>query len=114
MAAKITKGTRGKSNRVIFRVPAISLVDQTVAAFEADGLDGIGVMQANHLRTDTLAPIQVASVQRLARRHSPYTAVVIVEEGHIRIRPTAQTAGQDGTAASSGSDTARARESPTG
>jgi superfamily II DNA or RNA helicase len=89
MAAKITKGARGKSNRVIFTVPAISLVDQTVAAFEAEGLDGIGVMQANHPRTDTLAPIQMASVQTLARWQIPYTAVVIVDEAHIRIHPTA-------------------------
>src|SRR3546814_3172282 len=40
MAAKITEGARGKSNRVIFTVPAVSLIDQTVAAFEAEGLDG--------------------------------------------------------------------------
>src|SRR3546814_11080988 len=41
-------------------------------------------MQANHPRTDALAPIQVASVQTLARRHVPYTNVVIVDEAHIR------------------------------
>lgn len=83
MAAKITEGARGKGNRVIFTVPAVSLIDQTVAAFEAEGLDGIGVMQANHPRTDSLAPIQVASVQTLARRYIPYTSVVIVDEAHI-------------------------------
>src|SRR3546814_13456587 len=58
--------------------------DLTVAAFEAEGLDGIGVMQANHPRTDALAPIQVASVQTLARRHVPYTNGVIVDEAHLR------------------------------
>ena len=84
MAAKITEGARSKSNRVIFTVPTVSLIDQTVAAFEAEGLDGIGVMQANHPRTDTLAPIQVASVQTLARRQIPYTSIVIVDEVHIR------------------------------
>ena len=53
-------------------------------AFENEGLVGIGVMQANHPRTDRDAPIQVASVQTLARREIPNAALVIVDEAHIR------------------------------
>ena len=45
---------------------------------------GIGVMQANHPRTDPLARVQVASVQTLARRGVPHAALVIVDEAHIR------------------------------
>lgn len=83
-AAKIIEGARAKRNRVIFTAPAISLIDQTVSAFEAEGLSGLGVMQANHPRTDALAPIQIASVQTLQRREIPDAAMVIVDECHIR------------------------------
>jgi superfamily II DNA or RNA helicase len=83
-AAKIIESARVKRNRVIFTAPAISLIDQTVAAFEAEGLDGIGVMQANHPRTDRFAPVQVASVQTLARREIPEASLIIVDECHIR------------------------------
>jgi superfamily II DNA or RNA helicase len=83
-ATRIVEGALAKGNGVIFTCPAVSLIDQTVAAFEAEGLVGIGVMQANHPRTDRLARVQVASVQTLARRDIPQAAVVIVDECHIR------------------------------
>jgi DNA repair protein RadD len=83
-AAKIIESARAKRNRVIFTAPAISLIDQTVNAFEAEGITDIGVMQANHPRTDPLAAVQVASVQTLARREIPEAAMVIVDECHIR------------------------------
>jgi DNA repair protein RadD len=83
-AAEIVNGVLGKGKRVAFTVPAISLVDQTVDAFEAEGIDAIGVMQANHNRTDHLQPVQVVSVQSLARRACPKVDVVIVDECHQR------------------------------
>lgn len=83
-AAKIIEAARAKRNRVIFTVPAISLIEQTVNAFAAEGLTDIGVMQANHPRTDRLAGVQVASVQTLARREVPEASLMIVDECHIR------------------------------
>lgn len=83
-AAKIIEGALAKNNRVIFTAPAVSLIDQTVSAFEDEGITGIGVMQASHPRTDALAQVQVASVQTLARREIPEAALVIVDECHIR------------------------------
>jgi len=83
-AAKIIEGARLKGNRAIFTAPAVSLIDQTVEAFEAEGIRNIGVMQANHPRTDELAQVQVASVQTLAKRGIPEAALVIVDECHIR------------------------------
>lgn len=83
-AAKIIEGALAKGNKVIFTAPAVSLIDQTVSAFEAEGIRDIGVMQANHQRTDPLAMVQVASVQTLARREIPEAAMVIVDECHIR------------------------------
>lgn len=84
LASRIVEGARNKGNRVIFTAPAVSLIDQTVDAFEADGLMGIGVMQANHPRTNPAMPIQVASVQTLARRDIPEAAVVLVDECHLQ------------------------------
>ena len=75
IAAKIIEGAISKGNRVIFTVPAIPLIDQTVRAFEAEGI---------HPRTDTLAKVQVASVQTLRRCEIPDAALVIVDECHIR------------------------------
>lgn len=83
-AAKIIEGALAKGKRVIFTAPAVSLIDQTVDAFEAEGIRDIGVMQANHPRTDRLAQVQIASVQTLARREIPDAAMVIVDEAHIR------------------------------
>jgi superfamily II DNA or RNA helicase len=83
LAAHIIQGARDKGNRVAFVVPALSLVDQTVTAFEVEGIDCIGVMQADHPRTDPAQPVQVCSVQTLARRHKPDVAVVIVDEAHL-------------------------------
>ncbi len=83
-AANVIKGALSKGNRVIFTAPAVSLIDQTVTAFEAEGIPDIGVMQANHPRTNPLAQVQVASVQTLARRDIPSASLVIVDECHIR------------------------------
>lgn len=84
VAAKIIDGALAKGKRVIFTAPAISLIDQTVTAFEAEGVRHIGVMQAQHPRTDPSAPVQVASVQTLARREIPDASLVIVDECHIK------------------------------
>lgn len=84
LAAKILEGALAKGNRAIFTAPMINLIDQTVAAFEAEGIRDVGVMQANHPRSNGLARVQVASVQTLARRAIPSAALVIVDEAHIR------------------------------
>jgi DNA repair protein RadD len=86
-AAEIISGALAKGKRVAFTVPAISLVEQTVAAFEAEGIDAIGVMQASHVRTNRAMPVQVVSVQTLARRQRPEADVVIVDECHVQHRP---------------------------
>ncbi len=86
-AAEIVNGALAKGNRVAFTVPAISLVDQTVEAFEGEGIEAIGVMQASHARTDRRQPVQVVSVQTLGRRARPDADVVIVDECHMQFRP---------------------------
>ena len=82
-ATKIIEMSLAKGHRVIFTAPAISLIDQTVEAFEAEGITGIGVMQAKHPRTNPMARVQIASVQTLARRDIPPAALIIQDECHI-------------------------------
>lgn len=84
VAAKIIEAALAKSSRVIFTAPAISLINQTLAAFEAEGIHDVGVMQSNHPRTNTLAKVQVASVQTLARRAIPLASLMIVDECHVK------------------------------
>ena len=67
---------------MIFTVPALSLVDQTVRAFWEDGIRDVGVMQGTHAMTDWSRPVQVASVQTLQRRPIPEADVVMIDECH--------------------------------
>lgn len=82
LAAHIVRGALDKGNRVIFVVPAISLIDQTVRSFHADGISCVGVLQGIHELTDRSQPVQVASVQTLMRRRIPDANLVVVDEAH--------------------------------
>lgn len=82
LAAAIVEGALAKGNRVVFTVPALSLIDQTVQAFWAEGIADVGVIQASHGMTDRRRPVQVASVQTLQRRDLPETDVVVIDEAH--------------------------------
>ena len=82
LAAEIIRGALGKGKRVAFVVPALSLIDQTVAAFEAEGIHCVGVMQGIHERTDGEQPVQVCSVQTVARRKRPAVDLILVDEAH--------------------------------
>lgn len=82
-AAKIIEMALAKGRRVLFTVPRLSLVDQTVTEFLREGIPDIGVIQANHPRTNPLAQVQVASVQTLAKREVPDDfGLVMVDECH--------------------------------
>jgi len=73
----VSKGKRG-----IFICDRIKLVEQSLAEFEDHGMD-FGVMQGNHWKTDGGAPIQIASIQTLARRNRmPDFDFAIVDECH--------------------------------
>jgi superfamily II DNA or RNA helicase len=82
LAAHIVSSGLGKTKRIAFVVPKLSLIDQTVAAFEAEGISAVGVMQGRHERTDETQPVQVCSAQTLARRDRPAVDLVIVDEAH--------------------------------
>lgn len=82
LAGAIAKGALAKGNRVIFCVPAISLIDQTVKSFAREGIYDVGVIQANHEMTNPSKPIQVASVQTLQKRNIPMADIVVIDEAH--------------------------------
>jgi DNA repair protein RadD len=77
--------------RVAFTVPSISLIEQTISAFEADGLDQIGVVQAGHWRADNRKPIQLCSVQTIgARDAQPFVDFVFIDEAHLMFAAVAK------------------------
>src|SRR5215207_328808 len=83
LAAAIIEMALNKGNRVIFTVPRIDLVDQTVDAFMHEGIVQVGVLQQAHEMTDPSRPVQVASVDTLARREIPPAGLVIIDEAHM-------------------------------
>ncbi len=84
IAADIIRMARKKGSRVIFAVPALSLIDQTVEKFSQAGIWEIAVMQGQHEMTDRSQPVQVCSVQTLMRRTLPDADLVIVDEAHVQ------------------------------
>jgi len=82
LAAEFLRNELECGRRAMFVVPAIVLINQAMAAFNAEGLRDIGVIQANHPETDERRPLQVASVQTLLRRKIPPADLVIIDEAH--------------------------------
>ncbi|MGI9143324.1 MAG: DEAD/DEAH box helicase, partial [Fluviibacter sp.] len=86
IAAAIVKMAREKGKRVIFCVPALSLINQTVERFQQNGIYEVGVIQGIHEMTDYRQPVQVASVQTLMRRDFQKSDLVIIDEAHVMFK----------------------------
>lgn len=82
IAATLAARLQETQQRLLFTVPALSLIDQTVEKFYAEGVYDVGVIQADHYLTDYGKPIQIASVQTLQRRKVPDANLVIIDEVH--------------------------------
>ena len=81
-AAAMLKNALEKGKRGIFICDRIKLVQQSLEAFDRHGLP-FGVMQGNHELTNPNAPIQIASIQTLARRaNMAEFDFAIVDEAH--------------------------------
>lgn len=86
IAAHIIAACVDRGNRPMFTVPAITLVEQALRSFEAQGIADIGIIQAQHERTDFEATVQIASVQTLIRRELPEVHLVLIDECHIQYK----------------------------
>lgn len=82
VAASLLKRELSQKKRVLFVVPAVALIDQSIEAFQAQGIDDIGVIQAYNEMTNWDMPLQVASVQTLQRRTIPPASFVLIDEVH--------------------------------
>jgi superfamily II DNA or RNA helicase len=82
LSAHLIGGALEKGTRPLFTAPAISLIDQTVRAFEQEGIRDIGVIQAQHPMTNRQAQVQIASVQTLIKRELPDVDFLILDEIH--------------------------------
>jgi len=85
IASEIFALARSKNKRVCFVVPFISLINQTWKAFVNAGIDEreMSVIQGNHILTDYSMPVQIASIDTLARRKKlPEADIIIFDECH--------------------------------
>jgi len=82
LASALMEMVDAKGNRANFVVDRLSLISQTSDTFDRYGLNH-GVIQSDHPRWMPSLPIQVCSVQTLARRRWPESAVDVIDECHV-------------------------------
>jgi superfamily II DNA or RNA helicase len=82
MAAHMITGMVNRGLRLLFVMPALGLMDQTIEAFRREGILDVGVIQANHPMTNPNAQVQIAMVQTLSRRPLPDIDFIIIDEAH--------------------------------
>lgn len=86
LAAEMFKRSYMKRKKAMFVVPRNALIGPTVEEFEGQGLTDIGIIQANHPRTDPNARLQVASIHTAINRELPRFDLVIVDEFHLMVK----------------------------
>jgi DNA repair protein RadD len=86
LATAVLAATRENNRRGAFLCDRISLVTQTSERFDKYRLQH-GVIQADHPRWMPSEPIQVCSVQTLARRSWPDLNLIVVDEAHVLTEP---------------------------
>jgi superfamily II DNA or RNA helicase len=86
LAAALINMAREKGRKVLFCVPMLSLIDQTVERFRQNGIFDIGVIQGQHEMTDYKQPVQICSIQTLNRRTIPQADLVIIDEAHVMFK----------------------------
>lgn len=82
LASALMEMTKEKGNRAAFVVDRLSLIDQSSATFDRYGLHH-GVIQGGHPRWAPAYPLQLCSIQTLARRRWPESVVDVFDEAHV-------------------------------
>lgn len=76
-------GALAKGRRTLFIAHRKEIIDQTVRTFARLGITNVGVIRAQDPRRNERAPIQIASIQTLARRAKPEDiSLVVIDECH--------------------------------
>jgi superfamily II DNA or RNA helicase len=88
MAAIIQSARRNFDARVVVIAHRIELIDQAVAHLAKWGVTEVGVMRGDDDRGNPLMPVQVCTIQTLARRDAPKADIVFVDEAHRAIGAT--------------------------
>lgn len=82
LASALMEMTREKGNRAAFVVDRLSLIEQSSETFDRYGLNH-GVIQGGHPRWAPAFPLQLCSIQTLARRRWPESQVDVFDEAHV-------------------------------
>lgn len=82
LASALMDMTVAKGNRATFIVDRLSLIQQTSEMFDRYGI-AHGVVQSQHPRFRLYEPVQVCSVQTLAKRGWPDAQVDVFDEAHV-------------------------------
>ena len=82
LASALMEMTREKGNRAAFVVDRLSLIEQSSETFDRYGLNH-GVIQGGHPRWAPAFPLQLCSIQTLARRRWPQSDVDVFDEAHV-------------------------------
>lgn len=82
LASALMEMVQTKGHRATFVVDRLSLIQQTSDTFDRYGMDH-GVIQGGHFRFRPHMPIQLCSIQTLARRRWPEASVDLFDECHV-------------------------------
>jgi superfamily II DNA/RNA helicase len=81
LASHLIHESKQRGRRSAFVVDRLSLIQQTSDTFDRYGIDH-GVIQADHLRFRPSLPVQICSIQTVARRRWPEAQLIVVDEAH--------------------------------
>lgn len=92
--ATMTRGSIVKGKSVAILVPRKQLIEQTLEQLADEGITSVGVIQADHYRTNGAMPVQVCTPQSLQNRPKslldkdgkPRFGLVLVDECHEQFR----------------------------
>ncbi len=86
LGLRIAHEALAKGKRAVFVCDRNTLINQTSETADRYGLREHGVLQANHWRTRTHLPFQIASAQTIKQRGWPEADVIIVDECHTQMK----------------------------
>jgi DNA repair protein RadD len=81
LAGEMIRQAISKGRRVLFITDMLTLLDQTSNVFDEIGLSH-GIVQGYNYRYNPDLPLQVCSIQTLARRRIPDADLIIIDEVH--------------------------------